>query len=173
MEEIDNNADAAAPYATGATGALRRPAMVWVPPPLLGIALGFAGWGIAYGLSAPALWLMVWQLGLALVVAGITLAVIGVVTFVRAGTQVAPQSLTNRHLVVAGPFRFTRNPMYLGILIALMGVPLTNGMWLQYLAPLAFFLIINTIYIPFEETKMELQFGDEYRAYKRQVRRWV
>jgi len=170
MEEANDSAGFATPPGEEP---LRRPAMVLVPPPLLGIVLGFAGWGISYPLIAPAPWLMVWPLGLALVVAGIGLAVIGVVTFVRAGTEVAPQSMSNRHLVVAGPYQFTRNPMYLGILIALLGVPLTNGMWLQYLAPLAFFLIINSIYIPFEETKMERGFGDEYRAYKQRVRRWI
>ena len=170
MEEANDSAGVAAPL--GAV-ALRRPAMVWVPPPVLAAVLGFAGWGISLVLIQPAGWLMVWQLGLALVVAGIALATTGVVTFVRAGTQVAPHSMTNRLLVRSGPFRFTRNPMYLGLLVVLIGVPLTNGMWLQYLAALVFFLAINSVYIPFEEAKMERQFGEDYRAYKRQVRRWI
>jgi protein-S-isoprenylcysteine O-methyltransferase Ste14 len=160
-------------HTTAATALPRKPPVVYIPPPGLAAVLGLAAWGLSYALTAPVPWLMIWPLSLAMAIFGCALAVSGVITFLRAGTEVAPHSTTNKLLIIRGPFRFTRNPMYLGLLIVLLGVPLSSGYWLQWLAAIVFFLIINTFYVPFEEAKMERQFGDEYRDYKQQVRRWI
>jgi len=148
---------------------------ILMPPPVLAAALSLLFWGLYAGLGlVPVGWLMMlWPLGLLLVIAGLALAIWGVSTFRRAGTQLAPHAETHRRFVVAGPFRFTRNPMYLGLLTIILGVPLTSGNPLQFLAPLLFFAWINGRYIPFEEATLTRQFGESYLGYKATVRRWI
>jgi len=158
--------------------ATATPKVSWtilIPPPVLAAALSFVFWAIFAVLGMPPVaWLMaLWPLGLPLVVAGVALAVWGVSTFRRAGTQLMPHAESHRQFVVAGPFRFTRNPMYLGLLTTILGVPLTSGNPLQFLAPIIFFAWINGRYIPFEEATLVRQFGDAYLAYRKRVRRWL
>ena len=76
-------------------------------------------------------------------------------------------------LVTSGPFRYTRNPMYLGILVAITGIAFIVGTLASFCAVVVFFLFVNFVSIPYEEEKMERQFGDDYRAYKAKVRRWI
>jgi len=121
-----------------------------------------------------------WQAGLrqmtagaVLLAAGFLVSAAGVLTFRRAGTQVQPNSASNKQLVTHGPYAFTRNPMYVGMLTITLGVALLVGAPLMFAAPVLLFLLDNFIIIPFEEAKMERQFGDAYRAYKAKVRRWI
>ena len=76
-------------------------------------------------------------------------------------------------LVTSGPFRFSRNPMYLGILIWLIGFAVLLGSLVVFVVPLIIFLLAQFILIPIEERRMEEIFGEEYRAYKGRVRRWL
>ncbi len=76
-------------------------------------------------------------------------------------------------LVTNGPFRFTRNPMYLGFTLMLCGVALFIGSLTAWVGPIAFFAAANLWYIPFEEARMHATFGDAYEAYQRQVPRWI
>ena len=76
-------------------------------------------------------------------------------------------------LVVSGPFRFTRNPIYLGLCVVGVGAALLAGTWLMWLVPVTIFLLDNFAIIPFEENSMERAYGDDYRAYKARVRRWL
>ena len=80
---------------------------------------------------------------------------------------------TNRALVVRGPFRLTRNPMYLGLVIAAVGMAILVGVWPMLAAPVAVFFTANFVHIPFEEAKMRRQFGGDFDAYAGRVRRWV
>jgi protein-S-isoprenylcysteine O-methyltransferase Ste14 len=89
------------------------------------------------------------------------------------GTEVDPMSETNRALIVRGPYRITRNPMYLGLTIAALGMAILVGSWPMLAAPVAVFLTANFVHIPFEEAKMRRQFGEAYDAYVRRVRRWL
>jgi len=89
------------------------------------------------------------------------------------GTEVDPMSETNRALVVRGPYRLTRNPMYLGLVVAALGMAILVGSWPMLAAPLAVFATANFVHIPFEEAKMRRQFGEAYDAYARRVRRWL
>jgi protein-S-isoprenylcysteine O-methyltransferase Ste14 len=112
--------------------------MVRVPPPV---------WAMAYVLIAAGLaWLSGWRpvpglpiapLGVALVVAGIGLAVAAAMLFRRAGATLHPEATAHDALVTAGPFRFTRNPMYLGLLLLTLGIAIWLGAWPMFLAPLA------------------------------------
>ena len=89
------------------------------------------------------------------------------------GTQVSSTSDTNNKLVTAGPFRFTRNPMYLGLVVLSLGVAVATGAVPLFVAPLLVFATANWVHIPFEEAKMRRQFGARFDAYTQAVRRWM
>lgn len=76
-------------------------------------------------------------------------------------------------LVTDGPFRFSRNPMYLGFLLLLLGVAAIMGSGSPFVGPLAFALAAGLWYIPYEERAMRAKFGAAYEAYARRVRRWI
>lgn len=76
-------------------------------------------------------------------------------------------------LVIEGPYKFTRNPMYLGVTTTLAGVAIYLGDLLAFLSPTAFFIFVSTRFIPREEKLMEKLFGKKYLEYKKKVRRWV
>jgi protein-S-isoprenylcysteine O-methyltransferase Ste14 len=72
------------------------------------------------------------------------------------------------------PFTWTRNPMYLGLTMTLLGLAIFFGsIAMLLLAPVVFFAVIDRIVIPREEETMERIFGQEYLAYKDRVRRWI
>ena len=96
-----------------------------------------------------------------------------IVLFRGEGTEVNPTSPANRKLVTSGPYRFTRNPMYLGLVIVTLGIAVWVGAWPMFIAPVAVFATLNWVHIPFEEEKMRRQFGATYDGYVRRVRRWV
>ncbi len=76
-------------------------------------------------------------------------------------------------LVKGGPYRFTRNPMYLGLLLLLASVALFTGSAIYLLSPVGFFLIIDRLFIPYEEAKLDRLFGSEYESLKQAARRWL
>jgi protein-S-isoprenylcysteine O-methyltransferase Ste14 len=76
-------------------------------------------------------------------------------------------------LVITGPYRYSRNPIYLGGLIILLGVAFLLGSLVSFFFPVILFLLLQFLYIPFEEREMERIFGLQYIDYKRKVRRWV
>ena len=148
--------------------------MLKLPPPV---------WALVYVLFAVAIsWPLGWPkmpgfplpaLGIALVTVPWILPVWAIIMFRREGTEVSPTSPANRKLVTIGPYRFTRNPMYLGLLLELLG-------WAAFLAnPLAlllvpaFVLYINRFQIKPEERSLSALFGGEYGAYRERVRRWL
>jgi protein-S-isoprenylcysteine O-methyltransferase Ste14 len=148
--------------------------LVNLPPPIwaflyLLVAAGLsalAGWPRPRGL--PIVWL-----GVVLVVAGVALSATAFLLFRRVGTDINPTSPTNAKLVTSGAFQFTRNPMYLGLVIFSLGIAIWNGARPMFLAPIAVFATANWVHIPFEEEKMRRQFGEAYDAYTRRVRRWI
>ena len=75
--------------------------------------------------------------------------------------------------VVQPPYTWTRNPMYLGITTALLGLAIFFGSIVMLLAPIAFFIVIDRMVIPREEETMERLFGEQYVDYKNRVRRWI
>ena len=148
--------------------------MLKLPPPV---------WALSYVVLAAAIsWLLGWpkvpgfplpKLGIALALIPWALPVWAVVVFRRAGTEITPTSPTNRALVVDGPYRYTRNPMYLGLVLVTLGIMVWIGAWPMLLAPIAVFATANWVHIPFEEAKMRRQFGVSYDDYVSRVRRWV
>jgi len=78
-----------------------------------------------------------------------------------------------KDLELSGPYRFTRNPMYLGMTLILLGGSVALGSLTSFLGPIAFWSVINVIFIPFEERKLETTFGQRYLDFKNKVRRWL
>lgn len=111
--------------------------------------------------------------GVLLIALGLSLSAWGRLTFSKRGAEIFPWSESHSVLVKDGPFRFTRNPMYLGLLVIGIGVALVVGTWAMWLVPVVLFLLDNFVIIPFEERSMERAYGEEYRAYKSRVRRWI
>jgi protein-S-isoprenylcysteine O-methyltransferase Ste14 len=145
-----------------------------IPPPVWTLALLL----IAYGLEQVPIWGAIIQVrsvpnAILLAVAGIALAVWGERTFAAAGTEVLPTSATNKKFVTAGPFRFTRNPMYLGLVLATFGIAFYMGTAPFFAVPVLVFLLCNFVFIPFEEAKMQRQHGGPYKEYLHRVRRWI
>ncbi len=106
------------------------------------------------------------------VVLGVALAAWGRVTMVRAGTNVVPTKPTLT-IVTGGPFRFTRNPLYLGGLGLYVGLTLAmNSLWLLlFAAPMI--AVLRWGIIAQEERYLETKFGSIYLDYKARVRRWL
>jgi protein-S-isoprenylcysteine O-methyltransferase Ste14 len=110
--------------------------------------------------------------GALLVVAAIVLFVPAVLAFKRAGTPPEPYKPTTA-IVTSGPFRFTRNPIYLSFALVQLGIALWTGSgWiLVLLLPVS--VLMNYGVIAREERYLERKFGDEYFNYRRRVRRWM
>jgi len=114
-----------------------------------------------------------WRLlGALLIGVGIFLALWAERTMHNAGTNVNPYKPTTA-IVTVGPYRFTRNPMYLSMALCYLGVAsLMNALW-PLLLLLVSLSLINYGVIAREERYLEKKFGDEYVRYKSRVRRWV
>lgn len=105
---------------------------------------------------------------------GIVLDLVSVFNFFKAKTTVNPLRPERASaLVVAGFYRFTRNPMYLGMVLVLVGWGIYLGSPLAIIGVVGFILVMNHIQIKPEEAAMEAQFGQDYLKYKNTVRRWV
>ena len=113
------------------------------------------------------------RLGLGIVVGGIGFAVMMIAhgTFERLGTNV-PTNRPATQFVVQGAYRFSRNPMYAGGSAFFLGIGLTAGSLWLLAAYIPLGLYLSLYVIPREEAYLERAFGDEYRAYRRNVRRW-
>lgn len=148
--------------------------MLRLPPPiwtliylvLCAVLSWSLGWPTLPGFPRP-------LLGLALVALAFIAPVWAFVLFRREDTEIQPTSPTNRKLVTAGPYQFTRNPMYLGLVVLSLGIAIWVGVWPMFIAPVAVFATANSVHIPFEEAKMRRQFQAEYDDYVARVRRWV
>lgn len=70
-------------------------------------------------------------------------------------------------------YKYSRNPMYLGFLLLLIGIVFFLGNMISFIAPIFFFSIINWMFIPYEEEKMTKELWKDYLEYKGKVRRWV
>jgi protein-S-isoprenylcysteine O-methyltransferase Ste14 len=157
---------------TEQTGSKAATAGVLVPPPLLYAVPLAAGLLIQHWRHLPVVpgWAAV-PLGVACVFLGLV-GLPAVLAFHRARTSPNPFRPSSA-LVTTGPYRFSRNPMYVGITLLYAGVAL----WVNTVWPLLFLpgILIVMYYgvIVLEEAYLERIFGDEYRQYARRVRRWV
>jgi protein-S-isoprenylcysteine O-methyltransferase Ste14 len=148
--------------------------MLKVAPPVWALIYVLATLAISWSLGWPgASGLPTATLGVALVAIGFIPPVWAFAVFRREGTEINPTSITNRKLVTRVPYRFTRNPMYLGLCFLTLGIAFWVDAWPMFVAPIAVFATTNWIHIPFEEAKMRRQHGAAFEDYCRQVRRWL
>jgi protein-S-isoprenylcysteine O-methyltransferase Ste14 len=146
--------------------------IVRIPTPVWLIALVIVALLLDLAIKAPAL-LQHRPTGIVLIALGVAFAGWGRLTFSHKGAEIFPSSEKHSTLVASGPFRFTRNPMYLGLVVAGLGAALTAGTWLMWLVPVVVFALDQLAIIPFEERSMERAYGDAYRGYQARVRRWL
>jgi protein-S-isoprenylcysteine O-methyltransferase Ste14 len=147
------------------------PGAMTVLLPALLLYLG-EGPDVGFGLALP-LALALALIGLALIVQGLALMIRTISLFATDGRgTLAPWDPTE-HLVVLGPYRHVRNPMISGVLSVLLGEGLALGS-AAILVAAGIFFAVNAIYIPLvEEPGLTERFGDDYRAYSRNVPRWI
>ena len=114
-----------------------------------------------------------WQrAGIILVVAGFVQIILIKRMFDRAGTPIKPFE-ESTSLLTDGPFRFSRNPVYLSMVISLSGLAIVFGTASPVMIIPLFALFIQKRFIVPEEAMMRETFGDEYETYTRRVRRWI
>ena len=146
-----------------------------VPPVILTLLFGAAMWAVSRVLPSgyfafPGRFLLF----AVVLIAGIVIALMGVLAFRRAGTTVDPRTphQTNS-LVVNGVYRYTRNPMYVGFLMILAAWWIYLGsVFAALLLPL-YVLYMNRFQIKPEERHMRDLFGDQFNQYAERVRRWL
>ena len=151
----------------------RDHADVKIHPPVLmviHVALAYlAKWTIPVSFTVPG---ALQNFGFALVVLGFLLGVGAFLEFRKARTTIDPHgSVTS--IITSGVYRFTRNPIYLGFVLMLIGLPLNSGtVWGIVLVPV-FIYLMNRLVIEREETYLGKKFGEVYTSYKSSVRRWL
>jgi protein-S-isoprenylcysteine O-methyltransferase Ste14 len=107
-----------------------------------------------------------------LAAASVALMVAGIGNFRRSRTSIVPIRPATA-LVISGPYRFTRNPMYLGLAMLTVAVGLFMHNWWPIVLLTPVLLLIRVFVIAPEERYLERRFGADYVGYTRRVRRWV
>jgi protein-S-isoprenylcysteine O-methyltransferase Ste14 len=110
--------------------------------------------------------------GIAVIALAVALGAWAAVLFKRSKTGIVPFSESTA-VVESGPYRFTRNPMYVGMALILLGAAILMRSLTPLVAPLALVLIIHYRFIVHEEAHMERALGASYLAFKSRVRRWL
>ena len=110
--------------------------------------------------------------GAVLFAIGAAIAASALIIFRRARTTTVPGQLSAK-LVTWGPYRFTRNPMYVGLTLAYLGeAAMLKQIWPLVVLPLTL-AYVNWTVIPLEEARLQEVFGNEYAQYRSRVRRWI
>ena len=110
--------------------------------------------------------------GVVLIIIGIVLNIWADGLFKKSRTTVKPYDMP-RSLEIAGPFRISRHPMYLGMVAVLLGTAILFGSLITFLFPLLFAILMEILFISSEEKNLEKTFGKKYLDYKKKVRRWI
>lgn len=157
------------------SGELKDRAEVRVFPPGVPVATILLGVGaqrilpIPFEVAAPARY---WVGGLLVAGSLLILGLWSVILFRRSGQNENPWKPTPA-IVERGPFRMTRNPMYLQMVIGCIGFAIIlSNVWILLLTPLCAAVLQRFAIVP-EEAYLERKFGDDYLSYQRRVRRWV
>lgn len=149
------------------SGAAVRPPIAWALAAIAGLALDWLYPLPFVPTDVPAGWL-----GGIVFLAGLALLIWAATTFRRAGTQIQTIQPTTT-IVDEGPYRFTCNPIYVGMFLGLTGLAVAfDSLWLIILL-VPFYLVIRYGVVAREEAYLERKFGDVYLAYKARVGRWL
>ena len=152
-------------------------AQVRIAPPILIALCLIASWCLEQGQAWPILPATRWHglraaLSGALILGGVGLVLYCARLFKRAQTPIQPWRPTS-DIITSGPYRYSRNPIYLGIAIAGAGIALAFNSWWMLFGVLAFALIANKHVIEREEEYLERKFGEAYSSYRSETRRWL
>jgi protein-S-isoprenylcysteine O-methyltransferase Ste14 len=160
---------------------------VIAPPPLIYLGFLFLGWGLAQLGAQPGAieagfgWLSAGfgltvearrAVALILIVGGLLFDGMAAGLFRRRGTAVEPWKPSTA-LVVEGPYRFSRNPIYLGFAVTFVGLAIAMDSWVALLMLLPCIAVIDRFVIQREERYLAARFGANYAAYRQKVRRWL
>ncbi|PPC76528.1 protein-S-isoprenylcysteine methyltransferase [Pokkaliibacter plantistimulans] len=156
--------------------------MIRIPPPLQALTCAALAWGIHHSaafLPQPTVaqqWLFAvphWLIGL-LALLGLAIDLFAVWHFHRAATTVNPLYPERAStLVTHGIYRYSRNPMYVGLTLLLLAWCLWLGNLISLLTVALFVWVVTRLQIVPEERILAQRFGDEFRRYQQQVRRWL
>ena len=146
-----------------------------IPPVLQFFVCGAIGWALAALLPANKIdWPILHFTGLALTAMGVLLLTLAIVAFVQARTTVDPLEPERAAvLVTTGLYGISRNPMYLAMLLILIGGAFLLGNIASLFAPVLFVLSITVLQLKPEERALQTLFGDAYESYRRRIRRWI
>jgi protein-S-isoprenylcysteine O-methyltransferase Ste14 len=160
---------------------------VIAPPPLIFLGFLFVGWGLAWTGARPEVveagysWLAA-GLGLeievrrgvamSLIIGGLLLDGMAAGLFRRRGTAVEPWK-PSTVLIHEGPYRFSRNPIYVGFAITYAGLAIAMDSFVALLLLSPCLLMIDRFVIQREERYLAAKFGADYEAYRQKVRRWL
>jgi protein-S-isoprenylcysteine O-methyltransferase Ste14 len=146
-----------------------------IPPPILAFIIGLAMWLIARGS-----WHLPMEPNVRVAVSsvlaflGVVIAMLGSMSFRRAGTTVNPlKPDAASMLVTTGVYRYTRNPMYVGVAMVLLGWTIYLAAPLAIVGPIAFVGYITRFQIIPEERALSIKFAGQFAAYQSRVRRWL
>ena len=110
--------------------------------------------------------------GLGMTFIGFLLGIGAFIEFRKARTTLDPHGSV-KQLVVSGIYRFTRNPIYLGFLLMVIGLPLNSGIYWGFLMAPLYIITMTRLVIEREEAYLEKKFKDQYTDYRSRVRRWI
>jgi protein-S-isoprenylcysteine O-methyltransferase Ste14 len=147
-----------------------------IPPPAVALLFGVFMWLASLWVAPVDVSPAAARVAVAVATAsvGLGIGVAGMVSFVRARTTMNPtKPSATSSLVTGGIFRFTRNPMYLSLVLYLLAWAVYLSSWLGFLFLPVFVLYINQFQIKPEERALSSLFGAEYASYKATVRRWL
>lgn len=160
---------------------------VIAPPPLIYLGFLFAGWGLVELGSRPEAieaglgWLTAGfnlavdvrrGVALTLIIGGLLLDGMAAGLFRRRGTAVEPWK-PSTVLIDEGPYRFSRNPIYVGFAITYVGLAIAMDSWIALLLLLPCLVVVDRFVIRREERYLAAKFGPPYEAYRARVRRWL
>jgi|LakMenEpi03Aug12_release.lakeMendotaPanAssembly.Ray.scaffolds.fasta_scaffold431494_2 protein-S-isoprenylcysteine O-methyltransferase Ste14 len=155
---------------TEETPAKPKPRGIWPPQALL---LGLLLQGVAilwrWPISPPT-WAM--GLGVVLFLMGVGLNFSAAMEFRRKKVGIVPFT-PSEMLALGGPYRFTRNPMYIGMSLILAALAVGTGLWFDLLIPLVFLVWVHNAYVLPEEAFLEARYGADYDTYRRRIPRWI
>lgn len=144
-----------------------------IHPPIITLAyIGLAilmGWLLPISLPASS---FIQICGFGIIIVGLVLGVSAFAEFRKAHTTLDPHGSV-KALVTEGIYRITRNPIYLGFLLMVIGFPLNSGYYSGLVVSPFFMVTMNRLVIEKEEVYLEKKFQEEYTGYKSRVRRWL
>ena len=149
---------------------------VHFPPPTLFVVACVCGSAIESAVPVPLSTVLVVPVqvitGWSAIIVGVTLLVWALTTFIRLKTAIYPNQPA-QELVVDGPYRFSRNPMYVALTAMTLGVSLlADNLWMLVLLPVVL-IVLTRFVIQREENYLASEFGKSYLAYQTRVRRWL